>query len=534
MSILAIFTGTGLALGAEPAPQLERAAAAAAEVASVTRATRLPASGEPLLPADTHPLAVPTKGAGATNSLRLSFRGAPLSLVLDYLSDAAGFVINQETEVRGTLDVWSTTPVSKDEAVDLLNSALKKNGYAVIRDGRILSIVRQENARTSDLEIVTGNDPETVAKSDETVTQLIPVRYANAGQLVNNLQPLLPATATLSVNESANTLLLVATKRDIRRVLKIVSALDTSIAKVSTLKVFPLHYADAKQLATVLQQLFSSQGSSQNANQRAQLFNGPGPGPGGFGPPGFVEPQGSSSSGTGGNAAAAKVVAVADETSNSLIVSSPAALMDTTANIVQQIDQPVTDITELRVFHLLNADPRELAGQLAQLFPDDSKSGSEQNQAEFRVGGFPPPPVFDGGNNTGNQTGSSERAKKKGRVLAVADARTSSLLVSAATTWMPQIAQLIEQLDASAARKELVQVYELRNAEPQDINQMLQDLFHRNTAASSSTSSRNSLLGDNNPLTVRQTQQQNSTSGNPTTGNNRGGNSGPAGIATGF
>jgi len=99
---------------------------------------------------------------------------------------------------------------------------------------------------------------------------------------------------------------------------------------------------------------------------------------------------------------------------------------------------------------------------------------------------------------------------------------------------MPQIAQLIEQLDASAARKELVQVYELRNAEPQDINQMLQDLFHRNTAASSSTSSRNSLLGDNNPLTVRQTQQQNSTSGNPTTGNNRGGNSGPAGIATGF
>ena len=29
-----------------------------------------------------------------TNGLRVNFRGAPLSLVLDYLSDAAGFVIN--------------------------------------------------------------------------------------------------------------------------------------------------------------------------------------------------------------------------------------------------------------------------------------------------------------------------------------------------------------------------------------------------------------------------------------------------------
>src|ERR1019366_3453304 len=34
-----------------------------------------------------------------TNGLRLNFNGAPLNLVLNYLSDAAGFIINKETDI---------------------------------------------------------------------------------------------------------------------------------------------------------------------------------------------------------------------------------------------------------------------------------------------------------------------------------------------------------------------------------------------------------------------------------------------------
>ncbi len=73
------------------------------------------------------------------------------------------------------------------------------------------------------------------------VTQIIPVKYANVTQLVPNLELLLPTTATLSANESANSLILVATKTDIKRMLKIISALDTSIASVSSIRVIPLN-----------------------------------------------------------------------------------------------------------------------------------------------------------------------------------------------------------------------------------------------------------------------------------------------------
>ena len=75
-------------------------------------------------------------------------------------------------------------------------------------------------------------------------------------------------------------------------------------------------------------------------------------------------------------AAAAKVVAVGDDRSNSLVVSAPADLLATIETMVKEIDQEVTDVTELRVFRLVNADPSETADQLATLFPDPTTSGT--------------------------------------------------------------------------------------------------------------------------------------------------------------
>ena len=125
-------------------------------------------------------------GSGETNlppgELRLNFRGAPLETVLNYLSEAAGFIIVLETEVKGKIDVWSNQPVSQEEALEILNSALNKNGYAALRNGRTLTIVGKEAARRREIPVKTGNDPVRIPRSDGMVTQIIPIRYINAAQ----------------------------------------------------------------------------------------------------------------------------------------------------------------------------------------------------------------------------------------------------------------------------------------------------------------------------------------------------------------
>ena len=85
--------------------------------------------------------------ASKPGELRFNFRGAPLETVLNYMSDAAGFIIVLETPVRGTVDMWSSQPVTREEAVQLLNQALNKNGYSASVQGRSLIVSSKDEAK---------------------------------------------------------------------------------------------------------------------------------------------------------------------------------------------------------------------------------------------------------------------------------------------------------------------------------------------------------------------------------------------------
>src|SRR5437016_8963303 len=271
-----------------------------------------------------------TTSPNGETGLRLNFRGVPLEMVLNYLSDAAGFIINIKpgTDVKGRVDVWSNQPLSKDEAVDLLNTVLNQNGFAAVRKERTLTIMSRKDAKTEDIPVRRGNEPKDIQKNDEMVTQIVPVRYADATQLTKDLQPLLPGGAEMTANESANALVITDTQPNIRRMTEIVQALDTSISSISAVRVFPLKYADAKDLATAVKEVFQNPNQQNNNNSINRIFNRLGGGRGGGGPfPGGVFPGlgGDQANGTGtseARTAASRVVAVADERSNSLVVSA--------------------------------------------------------------------------------------------------------------------------------------------------------------------------------------------------------------------
>jgi len=343
--------------------------------------------------------------------LRMNFRGAPLDLVLDYLSEAAGFIIVLDTKVTGKIDAWSNQPLSKDEAVDLLNSVLNKNNYAAIRHGRTLTIVNKEDAKTRDIPVILESDPDKIPKTDEIVTQIIPVRYVEVTQLLKDLQPLVSTATTMTANEGANTILMTDTRANINRV----------------------------------------------------------------------------------------------------------------AQIIQAIDQGAEEVTELRVFHLEFADPTEMATLLSGLFPDTSGTGNAQSQLRFGGrGGFRG--FFGGqqGNDSGSGSSQSERVKKRAKVIAVADPRTSSVIVSASSGLMVQIEEMVRQLDANPARKQKVYVYQVNPGDVSQVQQILEDMFETSSNNRNSRNNNNSV--QNRVLQNRATQNQqtgtSSTRGNTSTRGN--------------
>src|SRR5436190_1463314 len=266
-------------------------------------------------------------------NLMLNFRGVPLEMVLNYLSEAAGFIILPgQADVKGKVDVWSNQPLNKEEAVQLLNTILNQNGYTAIQKGRTLQIVNNKDARMQDLPVHSGNDPQNIPKTDQMVTQVIPIRYVNAAQITKDLEPLMTDYAKLTANESGNALVLTDTQSHIRRMTEIIRALDT-FPGVTSVKVFSLQYADAKELATAIKDLFQPAQSNNQQGNRGAFFNRFGGGGGGFpfgggggggGTPGGGGNRGGGAGGgsTGGPAQNSKVTAVADERTNSLVVSA--------------------------------------------------------------------------------------------------------------------------------------------------------------------------------------------------------------------
>jgi general secretion pathway protein D len=183
-------------------------------------------------------------------------------------------------------------------------------------------------------------------------------------------------------------------------------------------------------------------------------------------------------------AAASRVVAVADDASNSVIVSAPEEYLPTINGIVDQLDTPQSDVTETRIFALQHADATELAGILSTLYAATSGNSSNTPSSNQRGGqqGQQRPPGPPNNNNNQAAGQRSERALLQAQVTIVADARTNSVLVQASHDTMAQIALTVTRLDANGSKKQHIHVCTLNHADPDNVAAIVKGMFTVDTA----------------------------------------------------
>lgn len=357
---------------APPALLLGLGAALFCPAAHAQENAATPPANPPVVEATTEPTRSGRPG------LRFNFRGAPLETVLNYMSEAAGYVIVLETPVRGTIDMWSAQPVTRDEAVNLLNLALNKNGYTASVQGRNLIVGSKEDAKKRNLPIRTGNDPQEIPETAEMVMQVIPLRHIDATQAARDLATLLPSTATLTANQDSNALVVTDTQINVRHIVTLVSALDTSSDSVSTMRVFKLENADPNEMAALLSNVFQTAGGIGVGGGQVR--------------PGV--PSGSSSRGSdrrstrtspGATSAANRgtpVVAIADPRTFSVIVTAAKDDMPGIAEIVAQLDASAERKQKVFVYTLENADVRQVETVLKNLFQSSNARATTSNQPD--------------------------------------------------------------------------------------------------------------------------------------------------------
>lgn len=335
----------------------------------------------PAMLAQENPAAAPAPTVEARSAprngqpgLTFNFRGAPLETVLNYMSEAAGFVIVLESPVRGTVDMWSAKPVSREEAVQLLNLALNKNGYTAVAQGRNLVVSSKEDAKKRNIPIRTGNDPHEIPDTAEMVMQIIPLRRIDAQQAAVDLATLLPSTSTITANADSNSLVVTDTNINVKHVVTLVSALDGSSDSVSAMRIFKLENADPVEMASLLTNLFQSGATGGLAgNPMAQMLAMRGSQQRGGGSNRSGRSGGSSSSGV----RSTPVQAVADPRTFSVIVTASKEEMPEIAQIVAQLDSSTARKQRVYVYTLENADVRQVETVLKNLFQSNNQRASQ-------------------------------------------------------------------------------------------------------------------------------------------------------------
>jgi len=416
----------------------------------------------------------------------LNFKDAPLETILEYLSEVADLVVITDTQIDDRLTVISRQPLTVDESVSLINSILLERNYAAIKMGRTLKIVPLEQAKQMNIPVRSGNNPHEIIPGDDMVTHVIPIRYANAAKLKDELAPLVPSYASLTANTESNALVITDTTANIKRIIEIVCALDTHMSAVAEVKVFHLKYCDATNTARLINEIFqadeqASQGRREsNPFERMMMFRGRG----------GRNAGGRENRESSGSLATSKVVASADDRTNTVVVSGPPDTLKIIDNVIKDLDSNPLEEQSVLTYPLSNARAENLKEVLNNLFQEMERilnqgatggSGrTGQTQRSFNRS-------FNRGFNANTTTGSGT-GDLAGQIYFEADEDTNSLLVITASKNFDRVKKIIKDLDKPVPQVLIkVLIAEVSHDESLDLGTEFSMINLRHTGGSTST-----------------------------------------------
>jgi type IV pilus secretin PilQ/predicted competence protein len=210
--------GAAPSIPASPAP---------APIAQLPPPTR-PETAAPVREAEQVPptLGEPQAPQYTGQKISLDFQHADINDILRLLAEVSGLNIIAGSDVQGTITTHMVD-VPWDQALDVI---LRINGLAQEREGNIIRVApiarfiteRQETLRVRQTEV----------QAEPTITQLVPINYANATELKGNLDKLLSSRGSIIIDPRTNTMIITDTRKNLDDMLALVETLDRQTSQV--------------------------------------------------------------------------------------------------------------------------------------------------------------------------------------------------------------------------------------------------------------------------------------------------------------
>ncbi len=379
------------------------------------------------------PLALPLFSVAATSNVQtysnnpaegasLNFVDADIDTVVKALGQVTGRNYVLDPRVKGKFNIVSVKPVSPATFFNIVLAALRMQGFTAVERSNYTLILPEVDARQFGGK--SGN-VKSLAKGENLATQVIPLQFESAAQVLAAIKPLLSTNNSSAAQAAGNSIVVTDYADNLAKVASVIEAIDQPQADEPIM--IPLQHAAATDVALVLNRL-------------------------------MADPSGSMAS--SGGSVSNSLTVLAEPRSNRLIVrtSNPARLSRIRA-LAQNLDTPGVSSGQIHVVPLKNAEALKLAQTLRTLLAGENPSLSNHPgaiamappSASVAPGTSPTAsaPAFPANSNA---VGTSSGGSLPGGSSIQADASTNSLIIAAPDAVYRNLRGVIEQLDARRAQ----------------------------------------------------------------------------------
>ncbi|ENC6729754.1 type II secretion system secretin GspD [Vibrio navarrensis] len=331
-----------------------------------------------------------------------SFKGTDIQEFITIVGRNLEKTIIVDPSVRGKIDVRSYDALNEEQYYSFFLNVLEVYGYAVVEmENGVLKVVKSKDSKTSAIPVV-GDDN---VKGDNVITRVVAVRNVSVRELSPLLRQLIDNAGAGNVvhYDPANIILITGRAAVVNRLAEIIKRVDQ--AGDTEVEVIELKNASASEMVRIVDALNKSQDAKNTpANLLPKL--------------------------------------VADERTNSILISGDPKVRERLKNLIEKLDVEMATKGNNRVVYLKYAKAEELVDVL--------KGVSDNLQAE---------------KNSGQKAAGSQRND----VVIAAHQGTNSLVLTAPPDIMIALQEVISQLDIRRAQV-LIEALIVEMAEGDGIN----------------------------------------------------------------
>ena len=327
-----------------------------------------------------------------------NYKDADLSQIIEAVSAVTGKNFIVDPRVKAQVTMLSQTPMTPNAFYEAFLSILQVHGFVAVPAGDTIKILPDANARQ-----VPGNDlPSRVSSgSDEIVTQVVAVRNVSAAQLVPILRPLIPQYGHLAAYPASNMLIISDRASNVNRLMRIIQRIDQQGDEA--VDVIPLQHASAAEVVRIVNNLYGGGAAAEGAGMPA-------------------------------------VKVIADERTNSVLVSGETSLRLRLKTLVAHLDTPLETGGDTQVRYLKYADAEKIAAKLREQIQGIVTAAQPAAGGGGGQGGAAPAPVI-------SSAGGGDKS-----VTIWAEPQTNALVVTAPPKVMRSVMAIVDRLDIRRAQ----------------------------------------------------------------------------------